>query len=171
MGAPDFLVGFLLTGERLDGRDLGYPPDRDWQMAQFCSHDRGGLAHEAWQSLRPTVLPAWAGKHPGTRPWAWWLFDAPRSQDYGWRPPDGRLRIGGSGEVLVDAALDDEGMGVPTRWRSGTVDPRDPPTFESSASYLRRHGLLIEGEERRLRAGDFEPVALEIEEAPEALRA
>lgn len=37
------------------------------------------------------------------------------------------------------------------------IDPRDPPRFESQASYLKRLGLLLPGEERRLRPADFEP--------------
>jgi hypothetical protein len=37
------------------------------------------------------------------------------------------------------------------------VDPSDPPKFESQASYLKRHNLFEPGEERRLKAKDFEP--------------
>jgi hypothetical protein len=34
------------------------------------------------------------------------------------------------------------------------IDPNDPPRFESQAAYLKRHGLLLPGEQRR---SDFEP--------------
>ena len=37
------------------------------------------------------------------------------------------------------------------------IDPEDPPTFESQAAYLKRHGLfLAAGEERRLKKADWE---------------
>ena len=40
------------------------------------------------------------------------------------------------------------------------IDPDDPPTFESQAAYLKRHGLFLSGEERRLRKADWEPEAI-----------
>lgn len=33
-----------------------------------------------WAAARPEILPAWIDAHPGTRPYAWWKFDAPRWQ-------------------------------------------------------------------------------------------
>ena len=35
------------------------------------------------------------------------------------------------------------------------VDPDDPPSFESQAAYLKRLGLLLHGEEKRLVPDDF----------------
>ena len=32
---------------------------------------------EGWSVLGPELMPAWVGEQPGTRPWAWWQFDAP----------------------------------------------------------------------------------------------
>jgi hypothetical protein len=40
------------------------------------------------------------------------------------------------------------------------IDPDDPPTFESQAAFLKRHGLFLTGEERRLKKSDFEPEAV-----------
>ena len=42
-------------------------------------------------------------------------------------------------------------------------DPNDPPKFESQAAYLKRHGLLEPGEERRLNPADFEPEIITVE--------
>jgi hypothetical protein len=39
-------------------------------------------------------------------------------------------------------------------------DPDNPPRFESQASYLDRHALLLPSERRRLRREDFEPEVL-----------
>jgi hypothetical protein len=44
------------------------------------------------------------------------------------------------------------------------IDPRNPPKYESQASYLRRHNLFAPGEERRLKPEDFEPETVEIPE-------
>jgi hypothetical protein len=40
------------------------------------------------------------------------------------------------------------------------IDPDDPPVFESQASYLKRHGLLLDGELKRLKKADFKPEAV-----------
>ena len=50
--------------------------------------------------------------------------------------------------------------------RLGTIDPADPPTFESQATYLRRLDLLLPGESERLTAADSEPELIEAD--PEA---
>jgi hypothetical protein len=39
------------------------------------------------------------------------------------------------------------------------IDPDDPPTFESQATYLSRLGLFLAGEARRLKKADWEPEA------------
>lgn len=39
------------------------------------------------------------------------------------------------------------------------LDPNDPPMFELQAAYLKRLGLFLSGEERRLKKSDFEPEA------------
>ncbi|WP_146688505.1 hypothetical protein [Bradyrhizobium canariense] len=39
------------------------------------------------------------------------------------------------------------------------IDPNDSPTFESQAAFLKRHGLFLAGEERRLKSADWEPEA------------
>jgi hypothetical protein len=36
------------------------------------------------------------------------------------------------------------------------IDADDPPAFESQATYLKRHGLFLAGEEKRLRKADWE---------------
>jgi hypothetical protein len=48
----------------------------------------------------------------------------------------------------------------PRDFKGVAIDPNDPPTFESQAAYLRRHGLFLAGEERRLRKADWEAEAV-----------
>jgi len=51
------------------------------------------------------------------------------------------------------------------RFTGRAIDSRDPPTFESEAQYLKRHGLFAPGEERRLPKDAFEPEVVQF--APE----
>lgn len=64
-------------------------------------------------------------------------------------------------------AKDIHGKIIPTNYKEGNfagkgVDPDDPPTFESQAAYLERHGLLTEAEKKRLKPSDFKPVKIEV---------
>jgi hypothetical protein len=54
------------------------------------------------------------------------------------------------GEPIGDLYPTDAFKGV-------AIDPNDPPRFESQAAYLKRLGLFLAGEERRLRKADWEP--------------
>lgn len=44
-------------------------------------------ARTAWEKHREIVLPRWIEKHPGTRPVAWWRFEAPAHEGVGDRSP------------------------------------------------------------------------------------
>jgi hypothetical protein len=126
-----------------------------------------------WTAPRQPV-----GTHPG------WYYDGELPE------PRRRLGGVGTPKHEVLAYSPEFAYGVPTWWvtqseadlyngrgpcpltrRDGTEhregdftglppDPLDPPTFESEAAYLRRHGLLLPGEARRLKAADFEPETL-----------
>jgi hypothetical protein len=48
----------------------------------------------------------------------------------------------------------------PREFKGVAIDPNDPPTFESQPAYLKRHGLLLPGEERRLRKADWDAEAV-----------
>jgi len=108
-----------------------------------------------WAECRKEILSEWIVKHPGTRPNSWWRFDA---------PAPARQRVGGVGDPQFHAPP--LWYGVPRSWcRAGTpgayygmaIDPAHPPIFESQATFLERHNLLLPGERRRLTAADFEP--------------
>lgn len=119
------------------------------------------LSHEAgkrhWEKYREAVLGEWIKLHPGTRPWAWWKYDAPESA---------RQWLGGSGCPLMPAGWQEtkriQGgllhFGVPTQWRV-LPDPADPPVFESQVAYLHRLGLLTD-EEQNLPPAAFAPLIL-----------
>ena len=94
--------------------------------------DRGDIGlhteslQELWQVAEPEIVGLWAETHPGQRPCAWWRWSCPIRE--AWMPPASNR----------------------------SVDPRPDPKFESQASFLRRHRLLLEGELERLTAADFE---------------
>ncbi len=122
-----------------------------------------------WRDHADDVIEAWIETRPGTRPSCWWRFDA--------REP--RRRLGGTGTPAHErlAYVRRLARGVPVDWIMPAdvetyaaigqpldvpaVDPADPPTFESEATYLRRLGLLLPGEAKRIRKAAWSPERIE----------
>ncbi len=135
---------YLLTGE-LPSDDT--PDFNPFDGLDFDDRPRKGIshAHELWDTKRDELLAYWVGKHPGTRPFAWWKFDA---KEY-------RKRIGGLGQPAHEI------INVAPAYRYGVPAMRgntdDPPTFESQAKYLERTGLLTLEEYNQLTAQDYRP--------------
>ena len=99
-----------------------------------------GQLGEAWESAKESLLAEWIESRPGCRPPGWWMFDAP----------------------LVDPNLEFDTSFTGGR---GTLAPllrrRLLLPGESDAAFLKRLGLLQRGEEERIPAEAFEPVAME----------
>jgi hypothetical protein len=127
---------FLLRGERAPGLPPFFPY---------------GDARPKWLEHRAALLNEWIAEHPGTRPAAWWAFDVPRGA---WRE-----HVGGAGEQSAIMSPDH----APSFYR---CDPTDPPQVESTATFLRRLGVLLPGEEERIPARAFRPVKLRVERKP-----
>jgi hypothetical protein len=111
-----------------------------------------------WAQHRAEVLEYWTAARPGSRPSGWWRWDAPGL----------RQRVGGVGEPWQ---VRDTAYGVATIWNIGrhqnlwanpppAPDPSNPPTCESEATFLDRHGLLLPGERDRLADDDFRPQSI-----------
>jgi hypothetical protein len=113
--------------------------------------DFHGNMEKLWNENRDVILTEYVKENPGTRPALWWRYDAPRLP-VGTFPghyrdgqlPEPRLRTGGIG-TPVAATSAAYGYGLPTAWID--IDEDDPPTYESQAAYLKRHDLLLAGEE------------------------
>jgi hypothetical protein len=130
-----------------------------WAWRRDSTAYRGAMSgSELWASRRDEVLGYWVEAHPGTRPSGWWCFEAPCL----------RQRIRGVGEPWQ---VRDTAYGVPTTWNIGrhqnlwanpppAPDPSNPPTCESEATFLDRHGLLLPGERDRLADDDFRPQSI-----------
>jgi hypothetical protein len=68
-------------------------------------------------------------------------------------------------EYYNGRATDIHGNPISTNHREGefkeiAINPQNPPTYESQASFLDRYGLLLPGERRRIRDADFRPVKI-----------
>lgn len=160
---PDYsaaIINHLLTGEDPTDEE-GY-----WEILAFGSAD-GRTVDGAWNDLRDELLAGWIQEHPGSRPWAWWACDAPRWEKkfnawFDGTLPEPRIQIGGTGVpvfVKYPAFVPILDYGLPGCCMEG-VDPADPPTFESEAAYLDRHGLLSAAERKALPPDAFEPEAI-----------
>jgi hypothetical protein len=117
-----------------------------------------------WAAIREDFLADWIRERPGSRPHAWWAYDSPGP----------RQRVGGVGDMVPAYAIPENmEFGIfprrsfvtedhlsaiaPLGSKLVPFDENDPPRFESQAAYLKRHRLLVRGEEVRLTDADFEP--------------
>jgi hypothetical protein len=123
--------------------------------------DFHGNTEQLWQENRDVILAEHAKENPGTRPAMFWLYDAPRLPvgtlrgcHYDSQLSQPRKRTGGTGTAAYEVTSVGPSFdyGIPNVWVG--IDEDDPPTFESEAAYLKRHGLLFAGEEKR---SDFGP--------------
>ena len=176
-----------LTPEQLEFLFLGETEDGVYNYLWSSE-----AQEELWETHRDEVLREWLKEYEaGTRPFAWWKWDA----------PEPRRRVGGTGDTAQDARLNikpEFSFGIPDRWvhpcevetynlravdihgnprqysprcreayKDGfpylTPDPNDPPTFESEANFLRRHDLFMRGEEKKLPEDAFDFEVLEVE--------
>ena len=145
-------------------------PDSGWLKAYlFAVYHAYEQRRVVWSTIRDRLMADWVACRPGTRPWAWWEFDAPR-----WTRGDLPTTL----EDLPDQVLSQ--FAEPRRqvseprplhetsdsWPEFShgcalefdrpIDLADPPRFEAQATYLSRHGLLSSEEQSRLPGDAFE---------------
>ena len=74
-----------LTMHHLEELEHGHA----WPYLRSDHSFQGDMDHmqAAWSEARGHVMKTWIKKHPGSRPYAWWAFDAPERR----RPLHGRL--------------------------------------------------------------------------------
>jgi len=103
---------------------------------------------ELWREHRAELLGEFIEAHPGRRPYAWWLHDCPSRAE--------RLKLGGSGEPGASRDYD-------RVFGYFECDPADPPRVESEAAFLKRLGLLLPGEEKRISKWAWRPMRLKVD--------
>jgi hypothetical protein len=147
-------------------RDDPEPSDAEfgawWSLCRDDDAFRPGRPSVAqmWRELGAQIVQEHVKEWPGSRPKCWWKHNA----------PEPRRRVGGVGEPgRKDLSYGRPySWSWPTVWPAGAViiggpleaDPKNPPKFESEATYLRRLGLLLPGEAERLTPADFEAEAI-----------
>jgi hypothetical protein len=120
-------------------------------------HSDEEAKRQAWEASRAELLREWIGRHPGTRPWAWWAYDAPeggrRRRLNGVHPFDCPKRRAHVNKIAKqpDAAPDyleqmhKLSFGVPNAY---CVEDDWKAEYESEADFLKRYGLLTSAEAR-----------------------
>lgn len=159
-------------GRRCEMTDLerntllyGYQDGSGGMCGWFAYYE---YAERLWRNAGAELLPEWIQEHPGTRPDAWWRFNAPKPENVPadtpeWVLKDGcdpRRIVSGRGTVLQEeypAVMPAYDRGIPKYW----AERDDDLYVESEATYLQRHGLLDADELKRVKPEDFEPVQVE----------
>jgi hypothetical protein len=143
---------------------------RDYFLGLFKSEtDGGGWASDetrdavraVWNCYSRRITEAHARRFPGTRPAAFWWFDAPKPR---------REQVSGH-EYAAGAEPDYRKklwFGVPCCF--GFSEHEDPPVFESTAEYLARHKLLLPFERAMYEAGELAKTDSEENDGCRALR-
>jgi len=176
----------LLTDQPLDEIEPGL--DQDFERWCFNWLDdseppwRAKTGRQLWVENCDAVLEEWIPAHPGSRPSTWWRFaaPAPRQRVGGVGTPKSELLANAPRfwcgvpldwvsrwevEYYNGRATDIHGNPISTNHREGefkeiAINPQNPPTYESQASFLDRYGLLLPGERRRICDADFRPVKI-----------
>ncbi len=158
---PETWIKFLATGEKPENPDL---------ELYIIRGDRDRLKR-LWADQAKNIIQAWITERPGTRPWAWWEFDAPVMQNIKrrWKGTffmrwlkETRRQVSGQGVTSWEnypAWIPRYFLGAPLDWDS--IDEDDPPIFESEATYLDRFGLLSKSEKAKISPADFDPESIE----------
>ena len=104
---------------------------------------------QAWRDLKAELLQSFIAENPGRRPWGWWQYDCPPNQF--------RTRTDGKRHQFWDPSFDlrrELIFGRPRYFREcdipdgGVLDIAK--SFESEASFLKRHSLLGDAELKAL---------------------
>lgn len=123
---------------------------------EFIPHDEAfhgdrEAMQVAWQSMGSIILREWIAKHPGTRCWAWWAFDAPERRQClnGPHPFDRPDSWRETDKLCADMQrrVYSLSYGCPSLYGPGDFDCQ----FESQPDYLDRLGLLSDHEQAALR--------------------
>ena len=123
-----------------------------------------------WKELQGDIMLSWVESRPGTRPFGWWEFTAPRAVPRKWKNTRvasrmivPRKQISGSGvEAWRRLAVAPQyTRGIPAL---AECDPESPPQFESEARYLKRLHLMSRDETRRVPKRAYEPETLDVDE-------
>lgn len=147
------LESFLKTGDY--GGDGPVPGWFEvFELAGGVMHGNYNEARARWAEHGAQILADWIRDHPGTRPFAWWIVEAPEPR----RVLDGAQHFLPPGAAWWEPAWRGA-CGIPAMQQIGHF----MVMIEPEAAYLVRLRLLAPGERRRLTAEDFEPEEITVE--------
>jgi hypothetical protein len=109
-----------------------------------------------WQEFKDIILPLWVKHRPGTRPLAFWEFDAPerRKRTNGQHPFDNPERK--KAQVKITGGdLFKLSYGRPSSLLPGADFDDFTAEYETQFSYLERLDLLLPGEEAAVEKGEI----------------
>jgi hypothetical protein len=144
------LERFLITGEYGGGTQFSFDI---FLLAGEAIRGNFSAVRALWTEYGASLLARWLIEHPGERPYAWWLIDA----------PEPRQCLDDPGRHVWPVARWPEYMwrqrrGIPLLDQIGHFTV----TFESQAAYLDRLGLLGAAERLELSPDVFEPERITI---------
>lgn len=105
---------------------------------------------QVWSEAKTAALDWYIARFPGQRPRVWWTADA----------PEPRRCLTPNLPPFRGRWPNDFAYGLPTPL---FLRNARPVLFESEAAYLRRLGLLAEGEAQKLTEADFEPEIVDLD--------
>jgi hypothetical protein len=138
-GYTDRHIYQLNTGLELFDDAFGW--DQDFDEA---------AAREAWELMREKLMADWIREQPGTRPWAWWAFDAPQPArreriDGGVHPHDNKarsLKVANSDSEYLWKVAYRLTFGLPSCYIPPFDNGIKTEWFEPEWAFLHRHNLL-----------------------------
>jgi len=166
----------------------GQKPEKDTPAWDFyiSRHFEPDLHEKTWERLSAEILEICLKESPCQRPWAWWQFGdpEPRHRLGGVGDPaheflsyKANFHYGLPVTWITDFDVeyyngkrrDINGKRIGTTYKEGNfkgkaIDPNDPPTFESEATYLKRLNFLTQAEQTYLKKHQelLEPEKIEI---------
>jgi hypothetical protein len=152
-----WLLRFLATGKIPK-------PEEDGALKCWEMRGKEEYIKKAWIKNRALISSDWIARKPGTRPWSWWRFDAPRWERefnawFNGTMPEPRKRLGGTGTP------DYEHLSIVPRFEYGIpigyVDAWLVEYYNGRAKDI--HGELIPC---KYKDGNFKGIAIDYDDPP-----
>ena len=124
-----------------------------YPFVEFCTEEDEASQRALWEVLRDDILAQHVKAQPGTRPWAFWIFETTeRRRCWGYDTVEDFLADRRGKRIDLAARLEEYPVGARTPRKANYfgmlgVQP-GLCVYESEADYLERHGLLGEEEKR-----------------------
>ena len=153
-GYPDWQIAFMESGTtQADSPDISEYEVLEWKCHRASKDDP---VKAAWDKVGERITADWINKHPGTRPYGWFEFSAPRMPIGTWpgtywdgKLADPRKRLNGTGTPDFEglAFKPSFRFGIPDNWVTPVyvkwypdkdilvIDPDDPPVCSDEPAF------------------------------------